>query len=262
MTTGPLAGVGVLVTRPVHQAKALSRAIEESGGRAVAFPVFDIVPREEAEVDADAANLPPPDISVFVSSNAVRHGLRPDKIPAGRVAAIGPTTRAAIAAVHADLDVLTGESFNSESLLAVPELRDVGGLNIRIVRGEGGRGLLGDTLKERGAVVNYLEVYRRRGRTCEDSEVLDIDSRWRQGEIDIVTIMSVATLQFLLDILPAATRERLRQTRLVTPSDRVIQTASELLPGSRATLAPGPGPADMVSAMVACHEANPDDEDE
>ena len=38
----PLAGIGVVVTRPAHQAQALARLIEESGGSAILFPAIEI----------------------------------------------------------------------------------------------------------------------------------------------------------------------------------------------------------------------------
>jgi hypothetical protein len=44
----------------------------------------------------------------------------------------------------------------------------------------------------------------------------------------------------------------LRQTRLVTPSSRVLKNITELVPGVPATLAPGPRPDDMILGLIAC----------
>jgi uroporphyrinogen-III synthase len=49
----------------------------------------------------------------------------------------------------------------SEAMLALPELREVDGLNVLILAAEGGRGLMGKVLEDRGAVVDRIHVYRR-----------------------------------------------------------------------------------------------------
>jgi hypothetical protein len=64
--------------------------------------------------------------------------------------------------------------------------------------------------------------------------------------------MSDATLHSLLENLPAARRDLLRQTRLVTPSNRVLKNIAEQMPGLIATLAPGPRPDDMILGLSAC----------
>ncbi|WP_275576186.1 uroporphyrinogen-III synthase [Aquitalea magnusonii] len=50
---------------------------------------------------------------------------------------------------------------DSEALLALPQLADVAGQHWLIVRGQGGRALLADTLCARGAQVSLAEVYQR-----------------------------------------------------------------------------------------------------
>ncbi|HEX2139995.1 MAG TPA: uroporphyrinogen-III synthase, partial [Woeseiaceae bacterium] len=137
-------------------------------------------------------------------------------------------------------------------LLSQPDFRDVRGRTIRIVRGDRGRELLGNTLRERGAAVDYLSVYRRLPVRHSQAELDELERVWRRGGIDIITVMSVETLDNLLTALPPYCRAALPATPLVTPSKRVIQTAADQIPAVRATLAPGPLPADMLRALVAC----------
>jgi uroporphyrinogen-III synthase len=63
MTDSPLHGVGVLVTRPRAQAAELINLIQDNGGKAICFPVIEIVPRDSSAVARDAAALPTPDIA-------------------------------------------------------------------------------------------------------------------------------------------------------------------------------------------------------
>jgi len=91
-------------------------------------------------------------------------------------------------------------SASSEALLALPELQGDGlaGSRILIVRGEGGRELLGATLSERGARVQYAEVYRRARPTTDGG---GFDHRTRHGGIDTIVITSVQGLENLFALL-------------------------------------------------------------
>ena len=247
MTEGPLAGIGVLVTRPEHQADGLVAAIESAGGTAFCLPAIEIVPRDVAAVEQEIAELNEPDIAIFVSPNAVRFGLA--HAGSAQVAAVGPATAAAIAAAGRDVDIRPAEGFDSEHLLAEPALENVGGKTVRIVRGTSGRELLADTLRERGAIVEYLAVYERRRPVVE---VDDIERAWPEGGIDAVTVMSVETLQNLVAMLPESRRRSLGETLLVTPAARVIKEALNLYPGIPTALAKSPA-ADDIMATIAEH---------
>ena len=255
MTTGPLDGIGVLVTRPEGRARELNEAIEDAGGTVVPFPVLEIETRDETILHDEQARLPPPDIAIFVSTNAVRFGLRYIPESGVKIAAIGPTTRACIEAEGRTVDIYPAIGFDSEHLLQEPELMDVGGKNVRIVRADSGRELLATTLRERGARVDYLSAYRRLPKRHTDAELDALERTWRDGRIDFVTVMSVATLESLWSVLPDYCQNALPATPLVTPSERVIQTAGEKIPGVRAVLAPGPQAADMVRAMITARES-------
>jgi uroporphyrinogen-III synthase len=249
MADRPLQGVGVLVTRPRTQAIELVDAIETQGGNAYCFPVIDIVPLDEIDVRGSADDLKAPDIAIFVSRNAVEYGIQYTN--GGKLAAIGPSTAAAIEAAGRVVDICSADGFDSEHLLAEAALKDVAGKRIRIVRGSRGRELLANELRARGATVDYLSVYERRLPTVSADTLADLESRWRQGLINVITIMSVQSLRNLARLLPAWCAEQLELTPLVTPAGRVLKEALDLFPASRTILAAGPGADDMVQAIVA-----------
>lgn len=251
MSSRSLRGAGVLVTRPAHLADELVVAVRAADGEPFAFPVIDIVPRAKDAVAAELAAAPAPDIVVFVSRNAVTHGIGTLHGSTARVAAVGPATARALDAAGRAADIVPRTGFDSEHLLAHPVLRDVSGLTVRIVRGDGGRELLGETLAKRGATVTYLGVYRREPHRFDADEITGIARRIGDGRVRFVTAMSVATLDNMLNALPGECFDASGRTRLVTPSERVIQTAMNRIPSVRSLLATGPGATQMVDAMIA-----------
>lgn len=249
MADAPLAGIGVLVTRPAGQAGELVTAIEAAGGHCIGFPVIEISPRSPQAIEADLAGLPDPDIVIFISRNAVEHGLAWSGD--GVIAAVGPATAAAIEASARVVDIRPAGGFDSESLLAESALTEVRGKTIRIIRGNGGRELLATTLRERGARVDYLEVYRRCTPDYSEQEIANIAGQIERGEIGAIVVMSVESLGNLLSLLPESCRRALAKTRLVTPASRVLKEVTDRLPGCPATLADGPGADEIVRAIAA-----------
>lgn len=258
MNEAPLRGAGILVTRPERQADGLVAAIEAHGGVAIRFPAIEAQPVAQSDVIATAETLQVPDIAILVSVNAVRYGLR--FVGDASVAVVGPATAKAVQASGREVDIQSPGGFNSEQLLTTPELQEVAGKVVRIIRGNGGRELLATTLRDRGAVVEYLEVYRRVLPNYEPAEIAAVCDRWREGAIDVVTVMSVETLRNLVELLPPAGLELLGKTRLVTPARRVIKAANNRFPGIPTLLANGPQASDLVEAIVASmRPGNPDD---
>ena len=248
MADTPLKGLGVLVTRPRAQAAELMAVIEDQGGIAISFPVIEIVPRAASDVAADVAALPHPDIALFVSRNAVYHGLA--YANGALKGATGPTTAAAIEAAGASVEIMPASGYDSESLLAEPALQDVAGKQVRIIRGGGGRELLASTLTERGAHVHYLSVYERRLPESSRQSLAKIEAAWRDGKINVITVMSVETLSNLLDLLSDWCLQHFDDVPLVTPSARVIKEVLDRFPAARPVLASGPQASDMVDAIT------------
>jgi uroporphyrinogen-III synthase len=250
MAEKELAGIGVLVTRPKHQATDFVDAITEKGGIAIELPAMEVIAHDTAKIEHDVASLLEADIAIFVSANAVRLGLAHAGI--AKTAAIGPATANALRRHGREAEIRSVDGFDSEHLLNAEELQDVHGKVIRIMRGNIGRELLAETLRSRGAIVEYLAVYRRQIPEYTDDELAAVTEQWQAGKVDVVTIMSVESLLNLLKILPQECRELFVNTPLVTPAQRVVQEAAARLPGIPTTLAKGPQVNDMIEAILAC----------
>ena len=250
-----LGGFVVLVTRPEHQADELVTAIDEAGGEAIRFPVIDIEPQDSGDVSRCLEALPAADITIFISTNAVMYGLHCVNGDETAIAVIGPATKSAIESAGRQVDIFPAQGYDSEQLLAAAELQNVSGKIIRIIRGDGGRELLADTLRERGATVDYLSVYRSLTHTYSPKLLAGLEHRWRDGQVNCVIAMSVDSLDSLFEILPSGCRELLGKTPLVTPSARVLQAASDKIPNAKVLLADSPTTDDMVRALIACRRA-------
>lgn len=252
----PLTGVGVLVTRPAQQADELCALIEAAGGHAVRFPTLAIsAPPDAVAARAALAALEQYDLALFVSANAVDQALalRPAADwPVGlRYAALGVGTARALARQGLPTPLTAPPPHDSEALLALPRLQDVSGQRILIIRGAGGRELLGETLRARGANVNYAEVYQR---IRPDSDTRDILAAWMQGAVDIMTVTSGEALQNLVAMLGEPLGARLLATPLVVVSGRMVQQALALGFASP-RLAEAAGDAALMAALIAWRRA-------
>ena len=222
-----LAGRGVLITRPAAQADGLCQLVEAAGGRAVRFPAIAIDPVQDAE-PVRRLLAQSWDLILFVSRNAVEQSLHlfpQHRIPAAtRLGAVGAATAAALTAAGRAPDLVPPGRFDSESLLALPELRNLADQRVLIVRGSGGRGLLGDTLIARGAKLSYAEVYCRTLPAVDPKPLL---ARWHR-DIQLATATSGQVLENLLSLVGDAGRKPLLATPLVVVSERTAKVALNL----------------------------------
>ena len=244
-----LRGKGVLITRPAEQSRELVEAVEGAGGRAFVFPALEIVGCEQSDIDLSLESMRPPDVTLFVSPNAVRFGIR--YAGRGRIGAIGPATAAAIEVAGRNVDIRPDGGYDSEHLLMSGALSDVDGKTIRIVRGQSGRELLGATLAHRGANVEYLSVYSRRCPDADAEQIATLLDAWSNDEIHAWVIMSVETLTNFLELVGDSGAELARRTPLVSPATRVINEAYERLPGVFAAVADGTSPDALLETIDA-----------
>lgn len=248
--TEPLAGAGVIITRPTGQCEALASLVEAAGGRAFILPAMSIEPTRAAEDWPSRL----PDISeyhllVFISRNAVKYGARYLADYDADIAAVGPSTAKSLEAAGYPASVVSQHGFTSEALLDHPRLQDMAGKRVLIVRGVGGRDLLEQSLSVRGARVDYLEVYCRTEADIPAPVLDQVRKELESGHIRFVTATSVQTLENILLLLGDKARHLLGRSQLVSASDRVVQKAKELgIPA--AETASGPSDQDLLEHMI------------
>ena len=167
---------------------------------------------------------------IFISTYAVRYGLECVRL-AGvnldqvRIASIGGATTRALLNESQVVALECPPPAGSESLLSTPEMSDVKGQKIFIIRGTGGRELLGGTLRDRGAEVEYVECYERRRPRAPIDAVLKTIAR-NHGAVFVTT--SVNGLENLLQMIPAEALDRVLTSRLVVAGERQLKAARQL----------------------------------
>lgn len=247
----PLEGRNIVITRPAGQAAHLAQALADLGARPVLFPVLAIFDVEDPRPLQDAAiRLDSFDWAAFVSPNAVEKSLgailalRP--WPAHlRAATVGRSSEEALARFGVTDVVAPRDRFDSEALLELPELQSVAGKRVVIFRGDGGRELLGDTLRQRGAEVEYVTCYRRRK---PDSDAAPLLRLWTEGHLDAVTVTSSEGLHNLVDMIGKLGQTWLKKTPLFVPHQRIAGVARAF--GCHEVILTGPGDDGLVGGLL------------
>ncbi|MBI5428860.1 MAG: uroporphyrinogen-III synthase [Nitrosomonadales bacterium] len=137
-----------------------------------------------------------------------------------RIATVGQGSAKALRELGITDIIAPTERFDSEGLLALPELQDVAGWKVMIFRGDGGRELLGDTLKARGATVEYAACYQR-SKPQQDASML------LSEKPDAITVTSSEALAYLWQMLDDKARAALRDTALFVPHPRIAELAKQ-----------------------------------
>ena len=162
----------VIVTRPAAQAADWVLDLRGHGIDAVALPLISIEAVADAAPLVDAwRTLAQRRLVVFVSPNAAQHffARRPEALgwpPSVLAGSPGPgTTRALIELGVPAAQIVEpapgAAQFDSESLWVQLQPRDWCDADVLIVRGDGGRDWLADTLRQHGARVDHLSAYQR-----------------------------------------------------------------------------------------------------
>ena len=223
MTPKPLQGLGIAITRPTNQAKKLSALIEQAGGTPILFPLIEITPLYDySQFEAVISDIKTYDWAIFISSNAVQNGM-PRLVKQGipknlNFAAIGPVTASELQSFGIEEVLIPKDRFDSESLLALPEMQAVKNKKILIVRGIGGRDVLADSLISRGAQVTFAECYQRVNPQTNCDLLANL---YHEKKLHGIVVTSSEAMRHLLDL--AGDADWLKHVTLLVNHTRIAE---------------------------------------
>lgn len=221
----------IVITRPAHQAEKLAQGIKAAGGDVCLFPTLDIIPTELSEEALTIIqHINDYDIVIFISPNAVEHGLNHIQAHGSLsndvlLATIGQGSAKSLNnKLGQQPDIVPEENFNSEGLLAITAMQNVRDKRLLIIRGNAGREHLKETLQQRGAIVDYLNAYQRIKPTTSSTE---LEQHLQNNQIAAIVITSAASLKNLLEMVPEKVITSLLQIPLLLINQRLVDIAKK-----------------------------------
>lgn len=248
MSEKPLAGLKILVTRPRDQAKQQAQQIQQAGGIPLLFPLLEIAPVQDTKTLHDqVSRLAQFNLAAFISPNAVKYGMAAIRAagalpPALKIATIGQGSAKTLHELGIANVIAPTECFDSEGLLAMPELQNIAGWRVMIFRGDGGRELLGDTLRSRGAKVEYAACYQRSKPQWGVGALLD-------AAPDAIIVTSSEALRHLWQMLVDAQSDNIYGIPLFVSHKRIAELAHQQ--GWKRVHLTGAGDEGLLSALIA-----------
>lgn len=241
--------INFLITRPIASAVNLRDKIAEKTKNnkinPIIFPVIDII--ETKLTTLSQIELYQTDMMIFISPAAVDHAafyiknnIKSIKNSI-QVFSIGKDTAEKIEKLGLAWSkvIHPSEKFNSETLLALQELKNIKNKNIIIFKGESGNPTLSDTLKTRGANIIEAVVYKR---CLPKPDILpDLNN------IDLILCTSSESMKNLILLLGKAVKEK----RLLVSSERLILLAKTLGFKQTPLLAQNAGDEALIAVLLS-----------
>lgn len=243
-----------MVTRPEEQAQTLIGEIERRGGQVVFAPMIAIEPKVSPEARALIEAIDTYDAVIFISKNAADHGLRLIRearkaLSKQAVYAVGVGTAGRLRELGVKEVHTPKNEFSSEGLLKVPGLsaHEIEGKRVLIMRGAGGRELLAQALQQRGAHVDYCEVYER---TVPSIRLTDVLRKSNVTAPDIAIITSPEALTNLAVKIDQEGLDVMYDVPLMVAGGRTAQEVERLGFTLEPVMVDNPGDRSIVEALV------------
>ncbi len=252
----------VVITRPAAQAGPLAARLTErlAGACTVhVFPLLEIQPLPDtAALDAALARLTDYALVAFVSPNAIDAAFArmQSAWPASVGAAVvGEGSRQALARhglTEASATIISPRNpvrTDSETLLHELDLPALAGRKVLIVRGESGRELLAERLREAGVHVAQVAAYRRLVPALDDTRRAQL-LKLLAEPTDWVITSSEALRNLQQQVVEAAGSagwQQMQGKTLIIPHMRIAETARAL--GFRHIIETGSGDDALCAAI-------------
>lgn len=218
--------MSILVTRPSPAGDELVTRLRNMGQPAWSMPLIEFTPgRELWRLPQHLNALSPEDIVILLSRQVINYTqprlIQPDFTWPATLDyyAIGRRTALSFHTASGLAIEFPREGETSEMLLQLPGLQNPVNKRVLILRGNGGRQLLGETLSQRGAEVIFCECYQRCARIYDGA----VEAfRWRKRGITTLVVTSGEMLQQLYGLFPEQDRkEWLLSCKLIVVSERL-----------------------------------------
>lgn len=201
----PLSGIRIAVTRAASQARELAAPLESAGALVHVCPLIKIQPRAiDDVVQRVLRELNTFEWVVFTSPNGVRQfmellrgrGAVAEQLAGKRIAAVGPGTAAELASYGVTVTAMPGVFLGEAVAASMLEHGPVSGQKILLARAGGGGAELPAQLRENGARVEDLELYR----SVPDAEGAQrLKALIRTRQIDMVTFTSGSAVTYFVE---------------------------------------------------------------
>jgi len=250
-STPTLAGWYVISLRPSGGHAPVRRAATRLGARVLPVSTLKLLSVDAGAALAAALACP---WVVFTSPSAVAFARRQLPLQPGdgqHWIAVGSGTAAALERAGVPRVLLPAGRADSEGLLALPELQALHGQGVGLVTAPGGRGLIGETLAQRGALVHVAEVYRRAPVAPTPARLRRLDEL---PDTSALLVSSAEAFDGLWSRLAEPARLRLRNRPAVASSPRLAaKLAGQGF--SMIVVADGAPPGRLLDALAADVEA-------
>ncbi|RJX65299.1 uroporphyrinogen-III synthase [Vibrio sinensis] len=218
----------VLVTRPGQQGLSLCQQLEKVGVSSIHHPLITFRAGDELPLLPD--NINNVDIVIAVSQHAVTFAAQ----IMNQAEKSWPSTISYLAVGQKTAHVLSKTTqqqvhypniSDSEHLLNLPPLLDIKNKRVLILRGNGGRELIYDTLSARGANVEYIEAYQRQNRAFNANVHIP---RWQEEQVNKLIITSSGQLNHFIEMMNSTQLNWVFKLTLYVPSERIAIEAHQL----------------------------------
>lgn len=219
------AKLNVLITRPQPQGEKLQLKLQNLNINAVCQPLFDYKSRATLQ---DLAKITQPltqPLLIFISVAAVEFAekIKPlSQWSYRKIIAVGDATQKALK--ERNIDSLCPEIHTSEGILKLIDGDKLSQQDVLIIRGDGGRELLAQTLSRKGAKVCYLEAYQRIWYKLDSRHV----QQWHNQEINCIVVTSNALLESIVHLIKDQNKFWQKSCLWIVASQRIADSATSL----------------------------------
>ncbi|MGL5291353.1 MAG: uroporphyrinogen-III synthase [Vibrionaceae bacterium] len=223
----------VLVIRPEPACSELVNLFQAASINAIGAPFLQFsIGKDNATIANNLSALPPQSAVIAVSPRAVE--FTHAAMQAAGIAwpqplcyiAVGEKTAHTWRAL-ANINAITPPSFDSEGIMQLPFWQITRNITVAILRGNGGRQFIGDTLTlaNSQAKICYFEVYQR---IWYRDGVIQHKKQWQQNRITSVVVTSGEQLRFIWQDLDNSQKNWIIRCKLFVPSQRIYLQAKSL----------------------------------